>query len=83
MSEWNGQPISSMDTDHINNTITHLERRAKSAYEHEGEVVRDTLDRYRAQEFEDKTWYDFLPESYYHLIAERDKRPAIDTRLNF
>lgn len=82
-AEWNGQPIKDMDTDHIINTISHLEKRAKTAYEHEGEIVRNTLDQFRAQAFDTKTWCDFLPESYYHLIAERDKRPTIAAGLNF
>lgn len=81
--EWNGQPISEMDTDHVNNTISLLEKRAKAAYAKEELEVANTIDRFRAQDFEDKDWTDFLHESYYHLVAERDKRPAIDTGLNF
>lgn len=83
IKEWNGKLISDMDTDHINNTITYLENRAKTAYKQEEDEVRTTLDRFKAQDFESKTWCDYLPDAYYHLVAERDKRPAIDTGLNF
>lgn len=81
--EWNGQPISELGTDHIINTISLLEKRAKTNYKTEELAVAETIDRHRAQDFEEKTWVDFLHESYYHLVAERDKRGPIDTGLNF
>lgn len=80
--EWNGQLISEMDIDHINNTIKYLEQKARTAYSKEEMEVATTLDRYRAQEFEEKEWYDFLPDAYYHLTAERDKRP-VNLGMNF
>ena len=83
LREWNGTPISEMGTDHLINTINLLERRAKTAYQTEELEVANTLDRFRAQDFEGKDWTDFLHENYYHLVAERDKRPAIDKGLNF
>lgn len=81
--EWNNKPIAEMDTDHIVNTISLLEKRAKTAYETEALAVEDTIDSYRAQAFAEKDWTDFLHSAYYDLVAERDRRPAIDTGLNF
>jgi hypothetical protein len=79
---WNNQPIKDMDTDHIVNTINYMERTAKSKYAKEELEVSTTIDSHRAQAFEELSWYDLLPEEYYHLLAERDSRKP-DTGLNF
>ena len=61
---WNGKLIAEMDTAHIDNTIAYLEKRAKEDCEHAGE--------------DDLEWYEFLPEEYYALLKERDKRPSLN-----
>lgn len=79
---WNNKPIIEMDTEHLRNTISLLERRAKEKYQKEADEVAITLDSYRAQAFEEKSWYDFLPDEYYKMLKELDCRP-IDLSLNF
>lgn len=79
---WNNKPIKEMDTDHLRNTINLLERRAKEKYEKEADEIALTVDSYIAQAFEEKSWYDFLPDEYYKMLKELDSRP-VDLGLNF
>ena len=85
MSDWNGKPISEMDTDHIRNTIKLLENRARTKYAIEEEETRDSTDEYRVQRFLDaEDWREYLHEAYFPLVKELERRgPSEDLKHNF